>query len=84
MGRYCLHFHVMGDCPDCLLRGNAIDDAHFYGVSVHGTHRATVEDNVMYNVRGVGIYIEDGNEMNNTIKNNVITCELVHICQVSF
>ena len=23
---------------------------------------------------GVGIYIEDGNEMNNTIKNNVAAC----------
>ncbi len=38
---------------------------------MHGTHSSTVENNVLYNVRGAGIYIEDGNEMYNDIKYNV-------------
>jgi hypothetical protein len=33
-----------------------------------------VEDNVLYNVRGAGIYIEDGNEMYNRILYNTIVC----------
>ena len=36
-----------------------------------------VENNVYYNCRGSGIYIEDGNEMNNTIVNNVIISRTV-------
>jgi parallel beta-helix repeat protein len=38
---------------------------------VHGTHLSTVEENVLYNVRGAGIYLEDGNEMFNKVKYNV-------------
>ena len=33
-----------------------------------------VEANVLYNVRGAGIYIEDGNEMYNDIMYNVVIC----------
>ena len=46
----------------------------FIGIIVHGTHSSTVEDNVLYNVRGAGIYIEDGNEMYNDIKVSVPVC----------
>jgi len=26
-GRYCVHMHVLGKCPDCLVQGNAIEVA---------------------------------------------------------
>ena len=29
---------------------------------------------MLYNIRGAGIYIKDGNEMYNTVKYNVVTC----------
>eukprot|EP00551_Chaetoceros_affinis_P006400 CAMPEP_0203682988 /NCGR_PEP_ID=MMETSP0090-20130426/47288_1 /ASSEMBLY_ACC=CAM_ASM_001088 /TAXON_ID=426623 /ORGANISM="Chaetoceros affinis, Strain CCMP159" /LENGTH=1506 /DNA_ID=CAMNT_0050552109 /DNA_START=94 /DNA_END=4614 /DNA_ORIENTATION=+ len=73
-GKYCLHFHKMKDCPDCLYKNNAIENGHQRGIIVHGTHRSTVEENVLYNVRGAGIYIEDGNEMSNYINYNAIIC----------
>ena len=31
-------------------------------------HRATVQENVLYDVRGANIYIEDGNEMDNAVR----------------
>ena len=55
-------------------QNNAIEGSHQRGIIVHSTHSSTVEDNVLYNVRGAAIYIEDGNEMNNKIKFNVIIC----------
>lgn len=73
-GKYCLHLHKIQDCPRCLFLGNAIENAHQRGIIVHGTHSSTVEDNVLYNVRGAGIYIEDGNEMLNDILYNAIIC----------
>ena len=41
---------------------------------MHGTHLATVSMNVMSDVRGSGIFIEDGNEMFNLISHNVNLC----------
>ena len=73
-GKYCLHFHKLHDCPDCLFKNNAVENSQQRGIIVHGTHQSQVENNVLYNVRGAGIYIEDGNEMHNSISYNVIIC----------
>ena len=74
LGRYCLHLHLMARCPQCLLRGNAIEFGHQRGIVVHGTHEAAVTDNVLYDVRGAGLYLEDGNEMANLLLHNVVIC----------
>jgi len=81
-GSYCLHLHLVGKCPECVFQGNAIDDSQQIGITVHGTHDALVDNNVIYNARGQGIYIQDGNEMNNTISSNVVTCESHSICNI--
>lgn len=73
-GKYCMHLHFMGQCPDCLIRGNAIENGQQRGIVLHETHRATVEDNVLSDVRGSGIFIEDGNELFNRILYNVVIC----------
>ena len=73
-GRYCLHFHQLQQCQDCLLRGNAIETGQQRAIVVHGTHRSQVEFNVAYDIRGAGYYIEDGNEMYNTLQYNVVIC----------
>lgn len=70
-----MHFHKSGDCPDCVFENNAVENSHQRGIIVHGTHRSQVISNVVYNVRGAGIYIEDGNEMHNFINYNVAICK---------
>jgi hypothetical protein len=74
MGKYCIHLHELRDCPNCLLSGNAIESSQQRGIVIHETHRSVVERNVLWNVRGAGIYIEDGNEMYNSIEYNVVIC----------
>ena len=57
------------------FHGNAIEYSQQRAVIVHGTHLATVSSmNVMSDVRGSGIFIEDGNEMFNLISHNVNLC----------
>ena len=73
-GKYCLHFHKLHDCPTCLFKNNAIEGSHQRGVVIHGTHSSVAENNVLYNVRGAGIYIEDANEMYNELKYNIVIC----------
>ena len=50
------------------FHGNAIEYSQQRAIIVHGTHLATVSMNVMSDVRGSGIFIEDGNEMFNLIR----------------
>ena len=59
-GKYCLHFHKLQDCPTCLFKNNVVENSHQRGIIVHATHSSVVEGNVLYNIRGSGIYIEDG------------------------
>ncbi|CAE7249476.1 Cemip2 [Symbiodinium sp. CCMP2592] len=80
MGKYCLHFHHAGQCPDCTFKGNAVYQSAQIGITVHGTHRSLVEGNVMWDTSSAGVYVEDGNEMFNTISNNVIICSVHSKC----
>ena len=73
-GKYCLHWHAVGRCPLCTFHSNAIEHGHQRGIVVHGTHEASVRDNVLSDVRGAGLYVEDGNEMGNAISHNVVVC----------
>ena len=74
MGRYCLHLHLVGHCPNCLFKGNAVEFGHQRGIVVHDSHSSLAEDNVLNDVRGAGIYLEDGNELFNRIQYNVVIC----------
>lgn len=73
-GRYCLHLHHLSHCPDCLLEGNAVEHGIEKGVTLHDTHDALIHRNVVWTLRGAGFYVEDGNEINNTISENVASC----------
>ena len=82
-GRYCSHFHLSSHCPDCKLIGNAYENAIQSSVTIHGTHESLVDNNVMWNSRTVCVYLEDGNEMNNTISENVGICNRNDHCGAS-
>eukprot|EP00122_Pirum_gemmata_P007993 Pgem_evm1s7355 len=77
LARYCMHFHEIGNCPDCVLKGNSVVQSYQSGITLHGVHKALVEENVLYDNRGVGIYTEAGNEMYNVIRRNVIVSQNV-------
>ncbi|CAF1148840.1 unnamed protein product [Rotaria sordida] len=74
LGKYCVHLHLISNCSDCKIIGNAFEYGHQRGTTIHGTHLATVENNVYNDIRGATIYVEDGNEMYNRIFYNVGIC----------
>jgi hypothetical protein len=74
LGKYCVHLHLLNKCPDCKIIGNAFEYGHQRGTTIHGTHLATIENNVYNDIRGATIYVEDGNEMYNRIFYNVGVC----------
>lgn len=71
MGRYPLHFHVLQDCPSCYLKDSSIHHSFYRCVSIHGTNRTTISENVAYDITGFCYYLEDGVEMENTISYNL-------------
>jgi hypothetical protein len=64
----------MGESPTSVFRGNAIENSQQRGITLHGTHLSTIEDNVLNDVRGTGIFVQSGNEMYNKINYNVVIC----------
>ena len=83
MGRYCLHFHLAGNCSTCTFAHNSVHNTFQRGITVHGTHYATVMDNAIYDARGANIYMEDGNEWSNYVLDNAATCVGWHHCKIS-
>lgn len=75
LGAYCLHFHHVGSCPQCSFVGNAVGKpSENKGITIHGTSDTLVENNIVYDHRGAFLYVEDGNEIRNTIKGNALVC----------
>jgi len=84
MGRYCLHFHLMKKCSRCVFQGNAVVDGEHVGITVHGTHNSLVDQNIIWDAKANGLYIEDGNELNNTLRENVAICTNLRRCAVDW
>lgn len=80
LGRYPFHWHMLSYSPPNTLadatgqyfRNSVINESRNRGVVVHGTNGVLVENNIIYNVRGHGIFTEDAVERRNTFDNNLV------------
>jgi len=71
LGRYPMHFHILGNCPTCYFRDSSVHRSFYRCVSVHGTNYLNVNENVAFDVTGYCYYLEDGVEHHNTISFNL-------------
>ena len=71
LGRYPMHFHLLGNCPTCYFRDSSVYRSFYRCVSVHGTNFLNVKENVAFDVTGYCYYLEDGVEHHNTISFNL-------------
>lgn len=73
LGRYPFHWHMLlSGGTNQYFRNNSVHDAYNRAITIHGTDNTTVENNFCYNHVGHGIFLEDGSERFNTIRNNVV------------
>ncbi|CAE7214444.1 unnamed protein product [Symbiodinium pilosum] len=61
------------NCGQPPHQGNSAD-ADYVEISTGDGERATVSNNILWNTMSAGVYVEDGNEMNNTFQENVVIC----------
>lgn len=80
LARYPFHFHqksysgtqFTADANGQYFRNSSILHSAQRGVVIHGTCGVEVSKNIIYNVRGHGIFTEDAVERRNTIDSNVV------------
>jgi hypothetical protein len=73
MGRYPFHWHLMGDVTGQYIKNASVHHSFQRAITVHGVQNATVESNVCYDIKGHGIFLEDGNESGTKILNNLVS-----------
>lgn len=71
LGSYPMHWHLAGATSNQYIRGCSIYNSFNRGVVIHGTDNILVGSNVLYQHRGHGFVLEDGDEENNTFNNNL-------------
>jgi hypothetical protein len=71
MARYPFHWHFAQDVSGQYIKNSSIHHSYQRCVTVHRTHSALVENNVCFDFKGHGYFLEDGNEINNKLLNNL-------------
>jgi hypothetical protein len=71
LGRYPLHFHMIGTVSQSYIKNNAIHHTFNRATTVHGVFYLTIQDNVAYHTMGHTFFIEDGIESQNTLAHNL-------------
>lgn len=72
MGRYPMHWHMMGDnSRGQYIRNSSIYNSFSRCVTIHGSNGVKVQNNVTYNIPGHCFFLEDGAEIDNIIENNL-------------
>lgn len=64
LGRYAIHFHMIGTVHSSMIRGNAIHHSYNRAVTTHGVHYFKVYENFAYDTMGHSFFIEDAVETN--------------------
>nr|MCU0417988.1 hypothetical protein [Cytophagaceae bacterium] len=73
MARYPFHWHLMEDrAQGQYFRNNSVHESYNRAITIHGTESVFVENNFCYDHIGHGLFLEDGSERFNTIRNNVV------------
>jgi G8 domain len=72
LGRYSIHYHLVGDTMrGSYVLGASIWDSHNRWVTIHGTNYLVVRDCVGYRSIGHGYFFEDGTEVYNVLDRNL-------------
>jgi hypothetical protein len=72
LGRYSLHFHLVGNTMrGSSVIGASIHNSHNRWLTIHGTNYLVVRDCVGYRSIGHGYFLEDGTEVHNILDRNL-------------
>ena len=72
LGKYPLHWHLLGDTgAGQYIANSSIHHSFNKGLTVHGTSHTSVTDTVVFDTIGHGYFLEDGSETGNLFQGNI-------------
>ncbi|MBL8897296.1 MAG: G8 domain-containing protein [Planctomycetes bacterium] len=72
LGHYPVHFHMCGDSLlEAVVSGCSFHHCYHRAVTIHRTNGVSVIDNCAYDIYGHAYFLEDGNEIGNTLTGNL-------------
>lgn len=71
LGRYPLHWHLVGDAGGQYVRNAAVDGSFLRGIILHGTRGVLVESNVVHDSVGHNYVVEDAASVGNILRANL-------------
>ena len=71
VGKYPIHFHMMGNVSGLYARGCSVHNAFNRAMTIHGVNGLLAENIVTYDVKGLSFFTEDGVEEYNVIRRNL-------------
>ncbi len=73
LARYPWHWHLLHEFgAGQYFINSSVHRSFNRGITIHGTSYVNVENNFFYDHIGHGVFLEDGTERFNTIRNNVV------------
>lgn len=81
LGRYPFHWHrlsyddggnLLGDVSGHYVRSSSFHDSANRCITLHATNGVSLENNICFDIRGHGIFLEDAVERRNTITGNLV------------
>ncbi len=80
LARYPFHWHMLSysgsqtleDASGQYFKNSSINSSKNRGVVIHGTNGVLVQNNVIYDIQGHGIFTEDAVERRNVIDGNLV------------
>ena len=72
LGRYPIHFHVIGTVAKSLVKGNSIHQTYNRAITIHAVTYFNIVNNVIYNTMGHSIFVEDAIETKNIVHHNLV------------
>ncbi|MEL6430020.1 MAG: G8 domain-containing protein, partial [Planctomycetota bacterium] len=73
VGRYPIHYHMQAsDGFGQFVRNCSVHENFDRAITLHGTHGVVVRDNVVYRTLGHAVFLEDGSEIDNVIRGNLV------------
>lgn len=78
--RYAFHWHILsydgmnflGDATGQYITNSTINSSRNRGIVIHGTNGLLVQNNVLFDIEGHGVFTEDAVERRNVIDNNLV------------
>ena len=80
LGRYPFHWHMLSyagintlaDATGQYFKNSSVNESVNRGIVIHGTNGVLVQNNVLFDIKGHGIFTEDASERRNTIDGNLV------------